>query len=51
MDAFHEEHTKRPCLDRLEMDSIVSSDVRHELAYHLDFSSKYVPMENIFFCI
>ena len=48
MEAFHEEHTKRPCLDRLEMDSIVSSDVQHELAHHLDFYSKYVPMENIF---
>lgn len=47
MDAFLEEHTKRPCIDRLELDSIVSSDVQHELAYHLEFYSKYVPMGNI----
>ncbi|MEM1449828.1 MAG: radical SAM protein [Planctomycetota bacterium] len=33
--------------DQVAIDSVVSEDVRHELAYHVSFYSRYVPMRNI----
>ncbi|GEM_PF-793144 len=46
MDYFHKEYKKRPYF-ALQMSSMVTKDNQHEMAYHLKFYSKYLPLENI----
>jgi len=46
MDYFHKEYKKRPFF-ALQMSSMVTRDNQHELAYHMKFYSKYLPLENI----
>lgn len=46
MEYFKKEYKKRPYF-ALQMSSMVTKDNQHELAYHLKFYSKYVPLQNI----
>jgi MoaA/NifB/PqqE/SkfB family radical SAM enzyme len=47
LDAFHEENTKKKRIANIGIHSIVSNDVRDELAYHMWFYSKYTDMDRI----
>jgi pyruvate-formate lyase-activating enzyme len=47
LDYFRERTKDLQPFRQLRISSIVSEDVRHELARHLDFFSRYVPMRNI----
>jgi MoaA/NifB/PqqE/SkfB family radical SAM enzyme len=47
LNAFNEINKKRKIFRFVKIDSIVSEDVQHELAYHLKFYSKYTDMNNI----
>lgn len=45
LEMFREKTHGRNVFHRVRIGSIVSEDVRHELAYHLKFWSRYTPME------
>lgn len=47
LDAFKKRNQEGKYFSHISVDSIVSTDVRSELAYHLEFYSQYAPMENI----
>jgi organic radical activating enzyme len=47
MDLLLEMNNKKKLFKRIKIDSIVSIDVKNELAYHLKFYSKYTDMNNI----
>lgn len=47
LELFTAENRKGHYIKDISMSSIVSTDVQHELAYHLKFYSRFVPMENI----
>ena len=47
LDAFSVENRKNKKINDVRIHSIVSSDVRNELAYHLWFYSKYTDMDKI----
>lgn len=49
LDSFKRENSKHKYIDRIWISSIVSMDVKHELAYHLQFYSQYTDMRNIDF--
>ena len=49
LDLFKEENSKHRYIDKIWISSIVSLDVQHELAYHLQFYAQYTDMKNIDF--
>jgi organic radical activating enzyme len=51
LDAFTEANGNGKIIERVRIDSIVSEDVKDELAYHIKFYSKYVSMDRIRLCL
>ncbi|MHC5065848.1 MAG: radical SAM/SPASM domain-containing protein [Planctomycetota bacterium] len=47
LDLFKQVNAGNRHFNKVSIDSVVSTDVAQELANHLDFYSRYVPMENI----
>ncbi len=47
LDAFADANKTSGAIKKVSIHSIVSNDVRHELAYHLQFYSRYADMRNI----